>query len=663
MNSSVYSSGTPSDFYSINNGIYFSGHDGDITIGSGNGYKTYFAWGTTGQSAHVINASGALGFSTNLSSTPATSGTSGFGTTGQVLSSNGNASAPTWVNASSLATAAGGSNTQVQYNSSGALAGSANFVFDGTNVGIGTSAPSYRLNIQSAGGTSFNRDFVVRVGDQTNFYRQSFVYNASGSTVGAFPSQSGGLYWEQGGGFGISGGLVISTNNANAGPVIFGTADTERMRIDSSGNVGIGTSSPSNTLEVQSTNATGQLRLTKSSGGADNYVRLNLQNSTTAYFQLASNPSVTDAASILNIYTNGAGGNIMSFLGNGNVGIGTSSPVTKLDVVGGTTTIRGAALFNTSSTAGTNSAAYIRSANGFSSATTPDYSWWYNDQCGFFHPASDVIGFTTVGVERMRINSSGYVGIGTSSPNHPLDVVSAAGDAIGLTVRNRTGNDYANFSFTTNDGATVQTGIVNALTGTNGANLIFNKKPDGSGATEAMRIDSSGNLLVGSTSYSLSVNNTQIGAAGIANNTLNGFNIALNKPSGDPQTAYQTFFWAGGLVGYIAYNGSGVNYVTTSDERLKTNIIDSGTALGVVNDIKVRSFDWVSESEHDDFGFVAQELYEAYPKAVTKQKDKEDGSMDMPWGVDYSKLVPVLVKAIQELKAEVDSLKQQIAGK
>jgi hypothetical protein len=113
---------------------------------------------------------------------------------------------------------------------------------------------------------------------------------------------------------------------------------------------------------------------------------------------------------------------------SGNVGIGTSSPVTRLDVVGGTTTIRGAALFNTSSTAGTGSSAYIRSANAFSSATTPDYTWWFNDQCGLFHPASDVIGFTTTGTERMRIDSVGRVGIGTNSPGYRLDVVAPTGN-------------------------------------------------------------------------------------------------------------------------------------------------------------------------------------------------------------------------------------------
>jgi hypothetical protein len=97
MNSSVFTaSGTFADFFSINNGIYFSGHDGDVSVGSGNGYKLYLTWGTTGQSAHVINSSGAIGLSTNLGTTAATTGTSGFGTSGQVLTSAGSSAAPTW---------------------------------------------------------------------------------------------------------------------------------------------------------------------------------------------------------------------------------------------------------------------------------------------------------------------------------------------------------------------------------------------------------------------------------------------------------------------------------------------------------------------------------------------------------------------------------------
>lgn len=98
MNSSVFSgAGVPADFFSINNGIYFSAHDGDITVGSGNGKKTYIAWGSSGQSAHVVNASGAIGLNTNLAAGTG-SGTTNFGTAGQVMISAGSAATPVWGN-------------------------------------------------------------------------------------------------------------------------------------------------------------------------------------------------------------------------------------------------------------------------------------------------------------------------------------------------------------------------------------------------------------------------------------------------------------------------------------------------------------------------------------------------------------------------------------
>ena len=98
MNSSVYTgAGVPSDFYSINNGIYFSGHDGDITVGSGNGKNLYFAWGSSGQYAHVINVSGAIGLNTNLAAGTG-SGTTNYGTAGQVMISGGSSATPVWGN-------------------------------------------------------------------------------------------------------------------------------------------------------------------------------------------------------------------------------------------------------------------------------------------------------------------------------------------------------------------------------------------------------------------------------------------------------------------------------------------------------------------------------------------------------------------------------------
>jgi hypothetical protein len=120
MNSSTYSVSTPADFFSINNGIYFSGHDGDLSVGSGNGFKTYFSWGSSGQSAHVINASGAIGLSTNLGTTPTLSGTTGYGTAGQPMLSGGSGAPPTY---GTLGISGGGTNSTATATAGGAAYG------------------------------------------------------------------------------------------------------------------------------------------------------------------------------------------------------------------------------------------------------------------------------------------------------------------------------------------------------------------------------------------------------------------------------------------------------------------------------------------------------------------------------------------------------------
>ena len=192
-----------------------------------------------------------------------------------------------------------------------------------------------------------------------------------------------------------------------------------------------------------------------------------------------------------------------------------------------------------------------------------------------------------------------------------------------------------------------------------GVALPFDLKTGGSIAARF----SNGSIFVGATSYSSSSSSTQLAANGIQQTSVNGFNIVLNKPNADPQTAYIPFFWNNGLVGYIAYNGAGgVQYNSGSDARLKENIVDAPNALSVVSSVRVRSYDWVESGAHDDYGFIAQELHEVYPRAVAKQEDKEDGSMNMPWGVDNAKLVPVLVKAIQEQQAIITALTARVAA-
>ncbi len=112
----------------------------------------------------------------------------------------------------------------------------------------------------------------------------------------------------------------------------------------------------------------------------------------------------------------------------------------------------------------------------------------------------------------------------------------------------------------------------------------------------------------------------------------------------------QRFYNPNGNVGNITMSQSSVTYSTTSDYRLKEDLQDF-KGLDMVSKIPVYDFKWKTD-ESRSYGVMAHELQEVLPDAVSGEKDAEEMQ-----GVDYSKIVPLLVKSIQELKAEVDLLK------
>ena len=138
-------------------------------------------------------------------------------------------------------------------------------------------------------------------------------------------------------------------------------------------------------------------------------------------------------------------------------------------------------------------------------------------------------------------------------------------------------------------------------------------------------------------------------------------NASINYPTLQLRTAYATGVQtatqidfrngADASVGTIQSTVSSTSYNTSSDQRLKENIADADDAGSKIDAIQVRQFDWKIDGSHQDYGMVAQELQAVAPEAVSAPED-----LDEMMSVDYSKLVPMMLKEIQSLRARVADL-------
>jgi hypothetical protein len=168
---------------------------------------------------------------------------------------------------------------------------------------------------------------------------------------------------------------------------------------------------------------------------------------------------------------------------------------------------------------------------------------------------------------------------------------------------------------------------------------------------EAVRIQqNTGNLLVGTT------NDTGTNAEGfLFYEGSGGSRLYIGHANGTANgTQYTVFNYNSTKIGDITQSGTtAVLYNTTSDERLKENITDANDAGSKIDAIQVRQYDWKADGSHQDYGMIAQELQTVAPEAVSGDADSED-----MMGVDYSKLVPMLIKEIQSLRNRVAQLEE-----
>jgi hypothetical protein len=256
--------------------------------------------------------------------------------------------------------------------------------------------------------------------------------------------------------------------------------------------------------------------------------------------------------------------------------------------------------------------------------------------------------------EAMRITSGGNVGIGIAAPIANLDVSSANTTAFFRVGSTASGTAGSIDMYASGTGG-FQAGTVGFNTANN-VNFLFNI-----GGTERMRITSGGSLLISQTTDNgdgkLQITTTGGNGIKVRQTSAGGYALDILAFNNGGIYYYQNFInGTAGTGGSITSNGLVISYNTTSDYRLKQDLKDY-SGLELVSAIKTYDYEWKLDKSRM-YGVMAHELQEVIPYAVLGEKDAEEMQQ-----VDYSKIVPVLIKAIQEQQAQIEQLKQLIKNK
>jgi hypothetical protein len=324
---------------------------------------------------------------------------------------------------------------------------------------------------------------------------------------------------------------------------------------------------------------------------------------------------------------------------SGNVGIGTASPTNKLHVASAASAGNVYALIDSSGT-----------ANGYNAAnlyknSERQFRVGVLGTVGGFTNGALVVYDETAAAWRMVIDSSGNMGIGTTSPGAKLEVNNGAADVTVLA--KATGANYASFRVTNSSrdySMQIRTDVSNAWVlrdETAGANRLV--------------VDTNGKLGVntggaayGGSVFRLAVSDTN-------------YCIAVNSTAGGT-TDMIDFYTSGTFAGKITSNGTTTAYTSASDYRLKDNIVPMTGALSKVQALKPVTYKWKSDGS-DGEGFIAHELAEVCPYAVNGEKDEVDAEGNIrAQSIDTSFLVATLTAAIQEQQALITTLTDRITA-
>jgi hypothetical protein len=535
-------------------------------------------------------------------------------------------------------------------------------------LGIGATSPSWNLEVN---GRALIADTTARLPFSVSRAGGGAVTNGATIVSGAVAYFNGNSAASDALRIGSmdngTGAYYIDVSNYNA------TAAYDLVLQPYLGNVGIGTTAPTHKLTVggySNVDAANKLAIGDNAG----YQALIYMESANETLTIENTSDYAGRATIFK--DNGT--ERMRINSSGNVGIGTSSPSQKLDVNGSVNI--------------PNDYSY-----GFGGAGSNTYISGNN--------ASNILRFNTNGSERMRIFENGNVGIGTTDSRGKLQIGSGVGGGYvpsGHELVFGANNSDITFLSANNEVSVDGTiGAWNTDYNFQNSKIVFNKPGwnigelqfftnAGSGITERMRIDVTGNVLVGTTS----ADPNGIGSSGrVVINTKNGGQAALTCYNvGTTAVNIISLENGNGQVGRIQINGTATSYLTSSDYRLKEDWQLISGASDRVLALKPVNFAWKVDGSRVD-GFLAHEVAEVVPEAIAGTKDAmrdqeyevtaaieatydEDGneltaaveavmgtrSVPDYQGIDQSKLVPLLTAALQEALTEISALKARVTS-
>ena len=296
---------------------------------------------------------------------------------------------------------------------------------------------------------------------------------------------------------------------------------------------------------------------------------------------------------------------------------------------------------------------------------------------GMFFPAADTIAFAEGGTEAMRLDSVGNVGIGTSSPGTKLDVRFATNPATDNGIGNNVLRVYTTVTQATDVGGAIGLGGYattapdsvsfaqlagrkeNSTSGNYRGYMQFATLDQGGTMSERMRIDSSGNVNIGQSSAFGAGIRTTIKAADTSSQSL----ALISAVTSGTGTLQYLVDGSNDVCGFIGINATAntTSYNTSSDYRLKENIVPMTGALDKVQALKPVFWNWKHAPEIIGQGFIAHELQAVIPDAVSGEKDAVDEEGNPKYqGIDTSFLVATLTAAIQEQQTIINDLKARI---